>query len=93
MLVCGTEGDGLAHGAVARVGYTVRIPMAGGVDSLNGAAASAGAFWQLRAETPRHGSCGANSPRRQLRGFAPAGARIRPGGSTDSPGRSTDLRL
>lgn len=48
-LVFGTEGDGLAHDTIARCDYTVRIPMAGGVDSLNVAAASAVAFWQLRA--------------------------------------------
>ena len=48
-LVFGTEGDGLAHDTIGRCDYTVRIPMAGGVDSLNVAAASAVAFWQLRA--------------------------------------------
>ena len=48
-LVFGTEGDGLAHDTIARCDYTVRIPMARGVDSLNVAAASAVAFWQLRA--------------------------------------------
>lgn len=47
-LVFGTEGDGLAHDTIARCDYTVRIPMAAGVDSLNVAAASAVAFWQLR---------------------------------------------
>lgn len=47
-LVFGTEGDGLAHDTIARCDYTVRIPMACGVDSLNVAAASAVAFWQLR---------------------------------------------
>lgn len=47
-LVFGTEGDGLAHDTIGRCDYTVRIPMAGGVDSLNVAAASAVAFWQLR---------------------------------------------
>ena len=46
-LVFGTEGDGLAHDTIARCDYTVRIPMACGVDSLNVAAASAVAFWQL----------------------------------------------
>ena len=46
--VLGTEGDGLAHDTIARCDYTVRIPMACGVDSLNVAAASAVAFWQLR---------------------------------------------
>ena len=48
-IVLGTEGDGLARDTIARCDYTVRIPMARGVDSLNVAAASAVAFWQLRA--------------------------------------------
>ena len=47
-IVLGTEGDGLADGTIAGCDYTVRIPMAHGVDSLNVAAASAVAFWQLR---------------------------------------------
>lgn len=47
-LVFGTEGDGLAPETLARCDYTVRIPMAHGVDSLNVAAASAVAFWELR---------------------------------------------
>ena len=47
-VVLGTEGDGLAAATVARCDYTVCIPMAHGVDSLNVAAASAVAFWQLR---------------------------------------------
>ena len=47
-IVLGTEGDGLAVETIARCDYTVRIPMAHGVDSLNVAAASAVAFWQLR---------------------------------------------
>lgn len=46
-IVLGTEGDGLAQSTVARCDYTVRIPMSHGVDSLNVAAASAVAFWQL----------------------------------------------
>ena len=46
-LVLGTEGDGLAPATIARCDYTVRIPMAHGVDSLNVAAAGAVAFWQL----------------------------------------------
>ena len=46
-LVFGTEGDGLTSSTIARCDYTVRIPMAHGVDSLNVAAASAVAFWQL----------------------------------------------
>lgn len=48
-LVLGTEGDGLAARTIAGCDYTVRIPMAHEVDSLNVAAASAVAFWQLRA--------------------------------------------
>lgn len=46
-IVLGTEGDGLAEGTIADCDYTVRIPMSHGVDSLNVAAASAVAFWQL----------------------------------------------
>ena len=47
-IVLGTEGDGLSPRTIAACDYTVRIPMAHGVDSLNVAAASAVAFWQLR---------------------------------------------
>lgn len=47
-LIMGTEGDGLPHTAIAAADYVVRIPMAHGVDSLNVAAASAVAFWELR---------------------------------------------
>lgn len=50
-IVMGTEGDGLPHETIAEADYVVRIPMAHGVDSLNVAAASAVAFWQLRAPT------------------------------------------
>ena len=46
-IVLGTEGDGLAEQTIADCDYTVRIPMSHGVDSLNVAAASAVAFWQL----------------------------------------------
>ena len=46
-VVLGTEGDGLADGTIADCDFTVRIPMALGVDSLNVAAASAVAFWVL----------------------------------------------
>ena len=46
-IVLGTEGDGLAVSTIAACDYTVRIPMAHGVDSLNVAAASAVAFYQL----------------------------------------------
>ena len=46
-IVLGTEGDGLAADTIASCDYTVNIPMSHGVDSLNVAAASAVAFWQL----------------------------------------------
>jgi tRNA G18 (ribose-2'-O)-methylase SpoU len=52
-LVLGTEGDGLSRGAIAAADVVVRIPMAGGVDSLNVAAASAVAFWATRLTPPR----------------------------------------
>jgi tRNA G18 (ribose-2'-O)-methylase SpoU len=47
-VVLGTEGDGLAASTIAGCDYTVKIPMYHGVDSLNVAAASAVAFWELR---------------------------------------------
>lgn len=50
-IVLGTEGDGLAGETIAGCDYTVRIPMSHGVDSLNVAAASAVAFWQLGHQT------------------------------------------
>ena len=46
-VILGTEGDGLATDTIADCDYTVLIPMAHGVDSLNVAAASAVAFWEL----------------------------------------------
>ncbi len=46
-VLLGTEGDGLADGTIAACDHTVRIPMSHGVDSLNVAAASAVAFWEL----------------------------------------------
>lgn len=46
-IVLGTEGDGLAANTISDCDYTVRIPMSHGVDSLNVAAASAVAFWEL----------------------------------------------
>ena len=46
-IVLGTEGDGLGRDTIASCDYTVKIPMSHGVDSLNVAAASAVAFWQL----------------------------------------------
>ena len=47
-VILGTEGDGLAEETIAACDYTVMIPMFHGVDSLNVAAASAVAFWELR---------------------------------------------
>ena len=50
-LILGTEGDGLAAETMADCDYIVRIPMAHGVDSLNVAAASAVAFWEVGRES------------------------------------------
>ena len=47
-VVLGTEGDGLPRDVINQCDYTVRIPMKHGVDSLNVAAASAVAFWELQ---------------------------------------------
>ena len=47
-IVLGTEGEGLTEATIAQCDYTVKIPMYHGVDSLNVAAASAVAFWELR---------------------------------------------
>ena len=47
-VILGSEGDGLAENTIASCDYTVKIPMYHGVDSLNVAAASAVAFWELR---------------------------------------------
>ena len=49
-IIMGTEGDGLAKETISNADYVVRIPMSHNVDSLNVAAASAIAFWQLRKE-------------------------------------------
>ncbi len=46
-IILGTEGDGLAEETIDGCDYTVKIPMSHGVDSLNVAAASAIAFWEL----------------------------------------------
>lgn len=46
-IILGTEGDGLKTNTIASCDYTVKIPMSAGVDSLNVAAASAVAFWEL----------------------------------------------
>ena len=51
-IVLGTEGEGLKDETIAACDYTVKIPMYHGVDSLNVAAASAVAFWQLRRAVP-----------------------------------------
>ena len=49
-IIVGTEGTGLIPETIANSDYTVKIPMYHNVDSLNVAAASAVAFWELRAE-------------------------------------------
>ena len=50
-IILGTEGDGLSEKTIADSDYTVKIPMSPGVDSLNVAAASAVAFWELTRES------------------------------------------
>ncbi len=50
-LIMGTEGDGLARNVIESADYVARIPMSHNVDSMNVAAASAVAFWQLRQHT------------------------------------------
>ena len=50
-IILGSEGDGLTNDTIADCDYTVKIPMYHDVDSLNVAAASAVAFWQLRSRT------------------------------------------
>ena len=52
-IILGTEGDGLANETIADCDYTVKIPMSHDVDSLNVAAASAVAFWELGRKTDR----------------------------------------
>lgn len=54
-VVMGTEGDGLASDTIAHCDYTVKIPMHRGVDSLNVAAASAVAFYQLAGKNEKNG--------------------------------------
>lgn len=49
-IILGTEGDGLAEETIADCDFTVKIPMYHDVDSLNVAAASAVAFWQLKSK-------------------------------------------
>lgn len=51
-IILGTEGDGLADTTIEGCDYTVKIPMSHSVDSLNVAAASAVAFWQLGQRKP-----------------------------------------
>ena len=46
-VIMGTEGEGLLDSTIESCDYTVKIPMSHGVDSLNVAAASSVAFWQL----------------------------------------------
>lgn len=55
-IILGTEGDGLKKKTIAEADYSVIIPMAGNVDSLNVAAASAVACWQLRLPETKSGS-------------------------------------
>ena len=55
-VVLGAEGDGLSAETIAECDYTVMIPMAHGVDSLNVAAASAVAFWQLGCKNKNRGN-------------------------------------
>jgi tRNA G18 (ribose-2'-O)-methylase SpoU len=55
-VVLGTEGDGLKDNTIAACDYTVKIPMYHGVDSLNVAAASAVAFYQLANKPQAEGS-------------------------------------
>ena len=59
-IVLGTEGDGLAPETIATCDDTVCIPMAHGVDSLNVAAASAVAFWQLGRQAHKDNCCNMN---------------------------------
>ncbi|AKT51951.1 TrmH family RNA methyltransferase [Arsenicicoccus sp. oral taxon 190] len=63
-VIMGTEGDGLSARTVAGADSVVQIPMAGGVDSLNVAAASAVAMWALRAPEDATVSAQGNSARR-----------------------------
>lgn len=61
-LLLGTEGDGLSRGAIDAADLVVKIPMAGGVDSLNVAAASAVAFWATRLPPAPSGQAVPDSP-------------------------------
>ena len=53
-IILGTEGDGLSGQTIADCDYTVKIPMSHDVDSLNVAAASAVAFWELGKKNFNH---------------------------------------
>ena len=74
-VIFGTEGDGLSRRTLAQADLVVQIPMAGGVDSLNVAAASAVAMWALRPHPADHGhgraSTGAGHGRASSRPAAP----------------------
>lgn len=59
-IILGTEGDGLAKNVILEADFTAKIPMCHGVDSLNVAAASAVAFWQLRDNKLNNGTDGQN---------------------------------
>jgi tRNA G18 (ribose-2'-O)-methylase SpoU len=61
-LILGTEGEGLSRRAIGEADLVVKIPMAGGVDSLNVAAASAVAMWALRPPTRHPGTPGLSPP-------------------------------
>ena len=61
-IILGTEGDGLEQSVIDASDYVVKIPMAYGVESLNVAAASAVAFWELRACLKANADTGAVSP-------------------------------
>ena len=61
-VVLGAEGDGLSRAAVQSADLVVRIPMAGAVDSLNVAAASAVALWALRSRAESEDGAGAAGP-------------------------------
>ncbi|NJP39542.1 RNA methyltransferase [Oscillospiraceae bacterium HV4-5-C5C] len=67
-IVLGTEGSGLARQTIADCDYSVRIPMSHGVDSLNVAAASAVAFWQLRPALVSDPCCGSSQTVSPYRG-------------------------
>lgn len=61
-MILGTEGDGLAREVIAEADFTARIPMAHNVDSLNVAAASAVAFWEIRNSRTESRDCRSEIP-------------------------------